>query len=101
MKILSALVITASPFLVVTSVSARDMTAWVKTSCNQGRCTSVRIVSSSVYFKHRTPDGEVWTVQADCKRGRTRAVFSNGTKARWLKVPANSVGERMLLQVCR
>ena len=82
------------------SVQARNMTRWVDISCDQGRCESVKLVSP-VYFLHRSSDGDLWTVEADCERGRTRAIYSDGTKARWLVVPRGSVGEGMLEQVCR
>ena len=82
------------------SAQARNMTRWVDISCDQGRCESVKLVSP-VYFLHRSSAGDLWTVEADCERGRTRAIYSDGTKARWFVVPPGSVGEGMLEQVCR
>ena len=79
---------------------ARTMTRWVDISCDQDGCESVKLVSP-VFFLHRSSDGDLWTVEADCDRGRTRAIFNDGTKARWFEVPPGSVGEGMLEQVCR
>ena len=79
---------------------ARTMSRWVDISCDQGGCESVKLVSP-VFFLHRSSEGDLWTVEADCERGRTRAIYDDGTKARWLAVPPGSVGEAMLEQICR
>ena len=90
----------ALPVLTHLSVEARNMTRWVDISCDQNQCDSVRIVSP-VFFQHRSASGNVWKVEADCDAGRTRAHFSDGSKADWFTPPTGSVGEGMLEQVCR
>ena len=82
------------------SAEARDMRRWVDVSCYKNRCESVRVISP-VFFQHRSSDGNVWKVEADCDAGRTRAHFSDGTTADWFSPPSGSVGLAMLEQVCR
>ena len=82
------------------SAEARNMSRWVDISCDQNRCTSIRVVSP-VFFQHRSADGEIWKVEADCDAGRTRAHLSDGTRADWFSPSSGSVGEGMLEQVCR
>ena len=82
------------------SAEARDMRRWVDVSCYENRCESVRVISP-VFFQHRSSDGNVWKVEANCDAGRTRAHFSDGTTADWFSPASGSVGFAMLEQVCR
>ena len=97
---LHAATLMVTQLLFTAPIQARDMTRWVDISCYANRCESVKIVSP-VFFLHRSSEGDVWTVEADCKRGRTRAVFKDGSKARWFYPPSGSTGRGMLKQVCR
>ena len=90
----------ALPMCTLLPVEARNMTRWVDVSCYENRCESVRVISP-VFFQHRSSDGNVWKVEADCEEGRTRAHFSDGTTADWFSPPSGSVGFAMLEQVCR
>ena len=90
----------ALPMCTLLSAEARDMKRWVDVSCYKNRCESVRVISP-VFFQHRSSDGNVWKVEADCDAGRTRAHFSDGTTADWFSPPSGSVGLAMLEQVCR
>ena len=90
----------ALPMCTLLPAEARNMTRWVDVSCYENRCESVRVISP-VFFQHRSSDGNVWKVEADCDAGRTRAHFSDGTTADWFSPPSRSVGLAMLEQVCR
>ena len=90
----------ALPMCTLLPVEARNMTRWVDVSCYENRCESVKIISP-VFFQHRSSDGNVWKIEADCDAGRTRAHFSDGTTADWFSPPSGSVGLAMLEQVCR
>ena len=96
----SVVALSAAQLLLTAPANAGDITRWVDISCYASRCESVKIVSP-VFFLHRSSEGDVWTVEADCKRGRTRAVFKDGSKARWFYPPSGSTGRGMLKQVCR
>ena len=90
----------ALPIFTLLPVEARTMTSWVDVSCYENSCESVKIISP-VFFQHRSSDGNVWKIEADCDAGRTRAHFSDGTTADWFSPPSGSVGLAMLEQVCR
>ena len=90
----------ALPMCTLLPAEARNMTRWVDVSCHENRCESVKVISP-VFFQHRSSDGNVWKVEADCDAGRTRAHFSDGTTADWFSPPSGSVGAAMLEQVCR
>ena len=90
----------ALPMCALLPAEARNMTRWEDVSCYENRCESVRVISP-VFFQHRSSDGHIWKVEADCNAGRTRAHFSDGTTADWFSPPSRSVGLAMLKQVCR
>ena len=90
----------AVPMCTLLPAEARNMTRWVDVSCYENRCESVRVISP-VFFQHRSSDGNVWKIEADCDAGRTRAHFSDGTTADWFSPGSGSVGAGMLEQVCR
>ena len=90
----------ALPMCTQFPAEARNMTRWVDISCDQNRCTSARVISP-IFFQHRSADGDVWKVEADCDASRTRAHFSDGTKADWFSPGSGSVGESTLKQVCQ